>query len=201
MKGRIVRWEDSKGFGFIKSAEHGKDIFIHVTNFRQGQRRPKAGDMVQFELDISNTKSTAIRAKLVGVPATSNRRNPSLSIVFGTILLPLAIWLYVDYLSQGNQANPADNLPGHHQSSINPSLNQGTATPAKREALGPRFSNDESAIYSRRPAAQKFACQGKQYCSDMRSCEEATFYLNHCPNVKIDGDRDGIPCEAKLCKI
>jgi cold shock CspA family protein len=45
----------------------------------------------------------------------------------------------------------------------------------------------------------KFQCQGKRYCSQMTSCEEATFYLKNCPGVKIDGDRDGIPCESQWC--
>ena len=40
----------------------------------------------------------------------------------------------------------------------------------------------------------------KYYCSQMRSCEEATFYINNCPNTKMDGgDKDGIPCEKQWC--
>jgi hypothetical protein len=45
----------------------------------------------------------------------------------------------------------------------------------------------------------KFQCQGKRYCSEMTSCEEATFYLKNCPMVEIDGDGDGIPCESQWC--
>jgi len=33
----------------------------------------------------------------------------------------------------------------------------------------------------------------------MVSCEEAMFYLKNCPNVEIDGDGDGVPCEKELC--
>ncbi|HCH4041895.1 TPA: excalibur calcium-binding domain-containing protein, partial [Vibrio parahaemolyticus] len=44
-----------------------------------------------------------------------------------------------------------------------------------------------------------FSCQGKTYCSEMVSCNEAKFYLSNCPNVKIDGDNDGIPCESQFC--
>ncbi len=47
--------------------------------------------------------------------------------------------------------------------------------------------------------SEKYECRGKTWCSEMTSCEEATFYLNNCPNVKIDGDGDGIPCERQLC--
>jgi cold shock CspA family protein len=45
----------------------------------------------------------------------------------------------------------------------------------------------------------KFQCQGKRYCSEMTSCEEATFYLKNCSGVEIDGDGNGIPCESQLC--
>ena len=44
-----------------------------------------------------------------------------------------------------------------------------------------------------------YSCQGKQYCSQMTSCKEARFYLKNCPNVKIDGDNDGVPCEEQWC--
>lgn len=44
-----------------------------------------------------------------------------------------------------------------------------------------------------------FQCRGKQYCSEMTSCKEARFYLKNCPNVKIDGNHDGVPCESQWC--
>jgi hypothetical protein len=44
-----------------------------------------------------------------------------------------------------------------------------------------------------------FHCDGRIYCSEMRSCAEAKYFLAHCPNVKMDGDHDGIPCERQWC--
>lgn len=44
-----------------------------------------------------------------------------------------------------------------------------------------------------------YTCEGKTYCSQMTSCEEARFYLGNCPGVKIDGDRNGVPCEKQWC--
>jgi len=41
----------------------------------------------------------------------------------------------------------------------------------------------------------KFRCDGRQHCSQMTSREEAVFFTRNCPNTKMDGDRDGIPCE------
>ncbi|MGE4512081.1 MAG: excalibur calcium-binding domain-containing protein [Sulfurimonadaceae bacterium] len=46
---------------------------------------------------------------------------------------------------------------------------------------------------------QKFKCDGRQYCSQMRSCEEAKFFLRNCPNTKMDGNHDGVPCEKQWC--
>ena len=50
------------------------------------------------------------------------------------------------------------------------------------------------------PSAQQFKCDGRTYCSQMRSCQEATFFLNNCPGTKMDGNNDGIPCERQWCK-
>ena len=45
-----------------------------------------------------------------------------------------------------------------------------------------------------------FRCDGRTYCSQMTSCAEAKYFLAHCPNVKMDGDHDGIPCERQWCR-
>ena len=42
-------------------------------------------------------------------------------------------------------------------------------------------------------------CDGRTHCSQMRSCEEAKYFLQHCPNTEMDGDNDGIPCERQWC--
>ena len=47
--------------------------------------------------------------------------------------------------------------------------------------------------------AAPFTCDGRTHCSHMRSCEEATFFVQHCPSTQMDGDNDGIPCESQWC--
>ena len=46
--------------------------------------------------------------------------------------------------------------------------------------------------------AQGLSCASEPYCTELRSCAEADFYLRQCGHLARDGDRDGIPCEA-LC--
>jgi Excalibur calcium-binding domain len=60
-------------------------------------------------------------------------------------------------------------------------------------------SRDSTAAPADAAAQSNFTCDGRVYCSQMTSCEEATFFLQHCPNVKMDGDHDGIPCESQWC--
>jgi len=43
-----------------------------------------------------------------------------------------------------------------------------------------------------------FRCDGRQYCSQMKSYEEAKYFIENCPNTKMDGDNDGIPCERQF---
>jgi hypothetical protein len=45
-----------------------------------------------------------------------------------------------------------------------------------------------------------FKCDGRTSCPQMRSCAEATFFIQSCPNTAMDGDRDGIPCEDQWCR-
>lgn len=48
-------------------------------------------------------------------------------------------------------------------------------------------------------AGSRFRCDGRQYCSQMTSCEEAKYFLAHCSDVKMDGNGDGVPCEKQWC--
>ena len=45
---------------------------------------------------------------------------------------------------------------------------------------------------------QAFRCDGRQHCSQMTSYVEALFFIQHCPDTKMDGDKDGEPCERQF---
>jgi Excalibur calcium-binding domain len=45
----------------------------------------------------------------------------------------------------------------------------------------------------------EYKCDGRTHCSQMTSCEEATYFLRNCAGVKMDGDNDGVPCEQQWC--
>ena len=44
-----------------------------------------------------------------------------------------------------------------------------------------------------------FMCGKKTFCREMATCEEAQYHLRACGLKRLDGDKDGIPCES-VCK-
>ena len=49
-------------------------------------------------------------------------------------------------------------------------------------------------------APVSYKCDGRSFCSQMTSCADATWFLQNCPGVKMDGNRDGVPCEQQWCR-
>ena len=64
-----------------------------------------------------------------------------------------------------------------------------------RKALTPGSSSGSEST----PEEAQYHCDGRTHCSQMTSCEEATFFLNNCPGTKMDGNKDGVPCERQWC--
>lgn len=177
-KGKLKRWNDDKGFGFIAS-DSGKDIFIHVSGFKGMGRRPRVGDVITYQIHAGNDgKERAVNAKIGGVTETRSRptgknirkRNSKnwlsavISVVF-IIAIGLLAYNKLTAFKPFHEGSAASVRPG-----------------AEREIHGTNYS-----------------CEGKVFCSEMTSCEEAKFYLRNCPGTKMDGDGDGVPCESQWC--
>jgi len=77
------------------------------------------------------------------------------------------------------------------------------ALPAVADPEPPEAAPDAPARTSETGGAGEadavFHCDGRTYCSQMSSCAEARYFLRHCPNVKMDGDHDAVPCESQWC--
>lgn len=67
-----------------------------------------------------------------------------------------------------------------------------STAPAAASAAAPPEPN-ASGQASRR-------CDGRLHCAQMSSCDEATWFLRHCPGVRMDGNGDGVPCERQWCR-
>lgn len=62
------------------------------------------------------------------------------------------------------------------------------------------LSKDSSVFTGKNENTKQFSCQvPKKKCSEMTSCSEAQFYLKQCDVTRLDGNKNGIPCES-ICK-
>jgi uncharacterized membrane protein YsdA (DUF1294 family)/cold shock CspA family protein len=50
MQGKITDWNDPRGFGFVIPLERGERVFVHVSAFPSGSRRPTDGEFVSYTL-------------------------------------------------------------------------------------------------------------------------------------------------------
>ena len=50
VKGRITNWNDVRGFGFVSPLDGGERVFVHVSAFPSGSRRPTEGEFVTYTL-------------------------------------------------------------------------------------------------------------------------------------------------------
>jgi len=88
-----------------------------------------------------------------------------------------------------------------NQARKDPTLEELNAAERKRRAAA---ASAAAAAPRETPPARAatpsgFSCDGRRYCSQMRSCAEAKYFLANCPGVKMDGDNDGLPCEEQWC--
>ena len=178
--GRIKAWNDDRGFGFIQSAELSKDVFVHISALKGMARKPRVGDTIHFQVEHQdNGKLKAVRCSIQGVAKIepmphrprSKIRNKRTSWI--RRLLPAAVVIAAFF--------------GYQK------LETSSGAIPEAQSIISLFDVETSADSTR------FSCSGKTHCSQMTSCEEATFYLNNCTGTNMDGDNDGVLCERQLC--
>ena len=78
LTGKIVKWIDKKGFGFIESTEDDKQLFVHISSFeRNTGRKPRVGDTVSYHLSKDKSgRPCAIDATIAGMEAPKAPATP-----------------------------------------------------------------------------------------------------------------------------
>ncbi|WP_394751843.1 cold shock domain-containing protein [Crenothrix sp.] len=194
-KGRLVRWIDDKGFGFIKPEDGKAEIFLHISALKGMSRKPVVGDIIHYLMEVdANGKSRAVNAKIEGV----------------TQILKLTA---LEQKRQTASLSQATEKPYRNQTTkVSKAKNSFYLLPILVAIGGAVFVYDK-VFQEKIPTVQAeklmaesqsinqtthFQCQGKVWCTQMSSYEEAKFYLDNCPGTKMDGDGDGEPCEQQF---
>ena len=184
-EGKLNKWNDDKGFGFIVPEDNSKEIFVHISAFKNSKRRPLVDDIIIYDLIYSDGKPKAIRAKIKGLNSyevdrerkSIKRKSSSFvsNILFIFIMLGLVFVVYNFFLMQKDDSQ-----------------------------LGiQNVTNEDNSVYVseslelNRPSIE-YRCDGRKHCSQMSSKEEAIFFIKNCPDTQMDGDNDGNPCESQF---
>ncbi len=186
--GTLTRWNEARGFGFIEPAQGTHELFVHISAFPRGEQ-PVVGQMLSFTvvdgpdgrpraIDVRTpARASRTAARRPTPSSTASRSNPVRVVVAIVLLFVAGAVVY------GRFTGP---LPW-------PSVD-------RADARGVELSEPVRVVPAAAPAASPgFRCDGRTHCSQMRSCDEATFFLKHCPTTDMDGDGDGIPCERQWC--
>lgn len=185
LTGKLRTWNDDRGYGFIAPTHGGRELFVHISAFPRDGSHPTVGETLTYELGAGKDgKPQAVKVfrQALGRPVdypnrpergraapSKTRRAPAFVGVL--LVVAAAAYGYRAYQSRVS-STPSPSVEG---------LASSKNTPAPRQV---------------EPA---FHCDGRTHCSHMTSCAEAKFFLENCPGTKMDGNRDGVPCEQQWC--
>ncbi|MBW4440363.1 MAG: cold shock and DUF1294 domain-containing protein [Plectolyngbya sp. WJT66-NPBG17] len=69
-RGKLVKWNDDRGFGFIQPNDQSQEVFLHISGIARPIRRPRVGDIIHYRtITRKNGKSRACSAMIQGATA------------------------------------------------------------------------------------------------------------------------------------
>jgi cold shock CspA family protein len=180
IEGTLSKWNDDRGFGFITPSQGGLEVFVHISTFPKDGVRPTLGEKLTFEIETDNNGKKRAKNLLcperpaVKRPLPAPSRRPASyhrkeRPSFFGRVIPLLVVVGLVVYGYGEYSR--------------------RATPSAANAAKPEIQEP----------SQTYSCDGRTHCSQMTSCAEATFFLRNCPNVQMDGNNDGVPCEQQWC--
>ncbi|MDP2247724.1 MAG: cold shock domain-containing protein, partial [Nitrosomonadales bacterium] len=65
-QGKITKWNDEKGFGFVSQNGAHKEVFLHISSLHNRGKRPQVSQLVTFELSSdSSGRQQAVNVSFV----------------------------------------------------------------------------------------------------------------------------------------
>jgi uncharacterized membrane protein YsdA (DUF1294 family)/cold shock CspA family protein len=73
--GKLTKWKDDRGFGFIQPADGSQEVFLHISEVKDATRRPQENDTIYYHpVADSNGKMRAGSAFILGA---RNKSSPA----------------------------------------------------------------------------------------------------------------------------
>ncbi|WP_257999536.1 cold shock domain-containing protein [Xanthomonas arboricola] len=209
----MTRWNTDRGFGFITPAQPGDDLFVHISAFPRGFETPRIGEVISFEIEPGKDgRRQAVRVMRAGQHAAGRgaRRQhaaarsplPHRSLGLGKVMLLLLVAGAGGYAYLNRDALLPAPAPTETPSAA-PARAPANRTQPGRATLQSSPARTAAAAAGTTSATTAptphYSCGGRKHCSQMTSCDDATWVLRNCPDTTMDGDHDGVPCEQQWC--
>jgi len=177
--GKITHWNAEKGYGFITPSAGAKQVFVHINAFANRSLTPTLNELVTFTL------STDRQGRPCAVEVTRAGETPRRSL-------------------PQNRHRSVRRNGSRNRSPIGKAAMLFVVVAVGGAYAYSKYQESSQDLFvplssPREAAPPKFHCDGRTYCSQMTSCEEAYFFLKHCARTQMDGDGDRIPCERQWC--
>ncbi|MBU2978819.1 cold shock and DUF1294 domain-containing protein [Alteromonas sp. C1M14] len=93
-KGKLISWNEEKGFGFITPMAGGKQIFIHINGFSNRNRCPVVGEIVTYtQSSDKQGRPCAVKATVAGEKSSkkTKRNTSNVSMVVAVCFLIIVV--------------------------------------------------------------------------------------------------------------
>ncbi|KMM77003.1 cold-shock protein [Xanthomonas sp. NCPPB 1128] len=180
--GTLIQWNEERGCGRVRLAHRETEAEVQRAAFPADGVPPQVGELISFDLEHdAQGRPRALRVMRPGrAPAVSTRAEAAPRARRGRWLGVLMLLVVL-----GGAAYAALHFVAAPQ--VTTTMPAAPASPA---------------AMARAPSATApaFHCDGRTHCAQMTSCDEAVYFLQHCPGVEMDGNHDGVPCERQWCR-
>ena len=171
--GTLTKWNDDRGFGFVTLPQSHEEVFVHISAFPRDGVRPRIGETISFEIrTAADGRKRAEGVMRPGSKGVSARRRDAEGVRGRSRVGSMLTGTAVLVIA----------LAGY---------NSYVSRQETRTAASPSTANETRS--------QSFRCDGRTHCSQMTSCAEARYFIEHCPDTQVDGNGDGEPCEQQWC--
>ena len=131
-RGKLTRWNDDRGFGFIKPENSPQEVFLHISALPKGIRRPQEGDMILYEvLREQNGKFKARTAQIEGLKLPPQKtihtgqsfnksKRSQKNLIVAIVLTPIALGaILTNLIARFNNRPVSTNAPSTTSTEIN----------------------------------------------------------------------------------
>ncbi len=98
IKGKLISWNDDRGFGFIEPIQGGQQIFVHIKAFSPRRGRPQVNELFWFEIELGpEGKQRAKNVEVIrrATPSEEERASSTQSTSGSLVAVPGFVLLYV----------------------------------------------------------------------------------------------------------